>query len=256
MARLNLIGNPERKKSTITKKNQNQIIMEFTPLIRYLAAKMTARTRYSVELDEMISYGVLGLIDAINKYDKKRKNEFKTYAEFRIKGAMLDYMREQDPVSRSVRDQIKTIEKAKKTLEEKLGRTPTAKEMAKKLRMSINRYFDMTSYARPVAFLRIDDGGRKEDDDFTSSVELKDEHEEANPFYVASTASTKELMTDAMSKLNDKERAVVSLYYYDDMNFKKISQTIGVSESRACQLHSSAISRLKGVLKKVEQDLF
>ena len=255
MATLSLVKNPERKRSTICKKNQNQIIMEFSPLIKYLASKMTARTHYSVELDEMVSYGVLGLIDAINKYDKKRANEFKTYAEFRIRGAMLDYMREQDPVSRSVRDKIKMVEKAQKTLEEKLGRKPTAKEMARKLKVSIDEYFDITTYARPVAFLRIDDGGRKDEDDFTRCIELKDDNEDANPFNTVSNGSVKKLMTNAMSTLNEKERAVVSLYYYDDMNFKGIAQTIGVSESRACQLHSSAISRLKDVLKRFEGDL-
>ncbi len=246
MAGLSLIQNPERKKSTICKKNQNQIIMEFSPLIRYIASRMTAKTNYNVELDEMISYGVLGLIDAINKFDKNRNNEFKTYAEFRIKGAMLDYMREQDPVSRSVRDKIKMVEKAQKTLEEKLGRKPTAKETARKLKVSIDEYFDMTTYARPVAFLNIED----------NTVRIKDEHEGSNPFFMASNESVKKLMTNAMATLNEKEKAVVSLYYYDDMNFKGIAKTIGVSESRACQLHSSAISRLKGVLKSFEKDLF
>ncbi len=257
MATVSLIKNPERKRSTICKKNQNQIIMEFTPLIKYLANKMTARTHYTVELDEMISYGVLGLIDAIDKYDKKRKNEFKTYAEFRIRGAMLDYMREEDPVSRSVRDKIKLVEKAQRELEDKLKRKPTAKEMAKKLKVSMNGYFEMTNYARPVAFLRIEDGSSKNsDNNIINSIELKDEDEGSNPFDVASNCSIKKLMANAMAALNEKERSVISLHYYNDMNFRDIGKTIGVSESRVCQLHSSAISRLKGVLGKFEEDLF
>ncbi len=257
MTGLTLIKNPERKKTTICKKNRNQIIMEFTPLIKYLANKMVARTRYSVELDEMISYGVLGLIDAIDKYDRKRKNEFKTYAEFRIKGAMLDYMREQDPVSRSVRDKIKLIEKTQKELEEKLDRKPTAKEMARKLRVSIDEYFEISSYARPVAFLRIDQtGANKKDDTDLNSIELEDKNEQTDPFAMANTSSIKSFMMNSMINLSDKERSVVMLHYYDDMNFRDIGKTINVSESRVCQLHSSALAKLKNTLKNFEKELF
>lgn len=256
MATLSLIRNPERKRSTICKRNQNQIILEFTPLIKYLAGKMIARTHYSVELDEMISYGVLGLIDAIDKYDKKRKNEFKTYAEFRIKGAMLDYMREEDPVSRSVRDKIKLVEKAQRELEDKLKRRPTAKEMAKKLKVTMDQYFEMTNYARPVAFLRIEDGSsKKSDNNIINAIEIKDDGNEADPFDAASHCSIKQFMANAMATLNEKEKAVISLHYYNDMNFRDIGKTIGVSESRVCQLHCSAISRLKNTLSKFEEDL-
>lgn len=235
MARINLVKNRERKRSTINKKHQNEIINEFSPLIKYWAVKMSARTHYAIECDEMISYGVLGLIDAIAKYDKKRKNEFKTYAEFRIKGAMLDHLREQDPLSRSVRDKVKLVEKIKKELQEKLDREPKAIEMAKKMKISIDKYFELTSYARPVAFVTQN----------TDNV--------ADPNDIVDRTSLKNLMINALATLDDKERTVVSLYYYDDANLKKIGQTMGISESRVSQLHSSAMLKLRNILNNLEE---
>ena len=245
--------NKKGKQIAINKRNQNKIIMEYTPLIRFIAKKIVARSRYALELDEMVSYGVLGLIDAIEKFDRTKDNQFKTYAEFRIRGAMLDYLREQDSVSRSVRDKIKTVEKATRELEEKLGRRPSSEEISIALKLSSDEFFELSSYARNNSFLSIDsyisNSGEK------ALAQFADESELANPADRAEFESIKKVLANAVAMLPEKERLVVALYYYEELCLKEIGDTLNISESRASQLHSRAVQKLKDLLANTKEDL-
>jgi len=230
----------------ITPKNQNKIITEYSPLIKFIAGKVVAKSRYNLELDEMVSYGVLGLIDAIKKFDNTRDNQFKTYAEYRIKGAMLDYMREQDTVPRSVRDKIKLLEKTSRELQEVLGHKPSDEEMTKELKLSKDEYFDMTKNARTNSFISIDD---------TTHGEREYSDEVSDPFNKVESESTKQFISNAIATLPEKERTVIALYYYEEMNLKEIGEELGISESRACQLHSRAVGQLRSILDKAKEGL-
>lgn len=230
----------------ITPRNQNKIITEYSPLIKYIANKMVVKSRYHLELDEMFSYGVIGLIDAIEKFDKKRDNQFKTYAEFRIKGAMLDYLREQDTVPRSIRDKIKLLEKTTRELEEKLGRKPSDDELRKRLKISKDDYYDMTKSAHNNSFICIDEPTH-------SQREYSDEV--SNPLNKIESESTKQFIANAIAMLPEKQKTVIALYYYEEMSLKDIGDSLGISESRACQLHSKAVLKLKSILSKAKEDL-
>ena len=245
--------NKERRKSTINKKNQNTIIMEYTPLIRFIAKKMVVKSRYALELDEMVSYGVLGLIDAIDKFDKTKDNQFKTYAEFRIRGAMLDYLRDQDSVSRSVRDKIKLVEKTTKELEERLGRRPNNDEISKKLRLSKEEYFELSSCAKSNCFLSIE--GNMNSDGEPAALQLADSDELSDPSHKVEFESIRKVLANAIATLGEKEQQVVALYYYEELNLKEIGATLNISESRASQLHSKAVQKLKTLLGTAKEDL-
>jgi RNA polymerase sigma factor FliA len=244
--------NKEKKQTKVNKRNQNTIIMEYTPLIKFIAQKIVAKSRYALELDEMISYGVIGLIDAIDKFDKTKDNQFKTYAEYRIKGAMLDYLREQDSVSRSVRDKIKLVEKATRELEEKLGRKPNGDELSKKLRLSKEEFYELSNCARSNCFLSID--GHTSNNNDSPYAQFADDDELSNPCNKAEFESIKKVLANAIATLPEKERLVVALYYYEELSLKEIGDTLSISESRASQLHSKAMEKLKDLLDASKED--
>ena len=254
MASTNLAGINE-KKFKINHRNQNQIIMEFSPLIKYLANKVAARSGYSVEVDEMFSYGVLGLIDAIEKYDPTHENKFKTYAEFRIRGAMLDYLREQDFIPRSVRDKIKMLDKTRIELEKDLCRRPTGTEIAAKLDISDEEYYELSNYAKSASFLSIEASACDTSDSKRTVLRLRDENTNADPAEKASYESIKKVLENNINELPEREKLVVSMYYYDEMSMKDIAGTLQISESRASQLHAKAMMTLKCRLNNIKEDL-
>jgi RNA polymerase sigma factor for flagellar operon FliA len=240
----------------IKPRNQNKIIIEFTPLIKYLASKMVSRCNYSIELNEMVSYGVLGLIDAIEKYDSTRDNKFKTYAEFRIRGAMLDYLRDQDFTPRSVRDKIKLLDKTTKELEKDLCRKPTATEIAQKLSISYEDYFQLENYTKKVCFLSLEAVSRDTDSTRVKpTLKIVSNDAKSNPAEKASIDSVKNTLEEAIASLTEREQKLIQMYYYEDMNMKEIAQALEVCESRASQLHAKAMQTLKARLENVKEDL-
>ena len=254
MTRTNLL-NINEKKLRITPKNQNQIIMEFSPLIKYLAHKIVVRSKYNVEVDEMVSYGVLGLIDAIGKYDKTHENKFKTYAEFRIRGAMLDYLRDQDSIPRSTRDKVKLLEKTRIELEKDLCRRPTGSEIAAKLDISDEDYYQLANYAKNISFLSIDASTFDNSEVRKPVLRLCDESIGANPAEKVSYESVKKVLDGAITELPEREKDIVSMYYYDEMSMKDIAAKLNISESRASQLHAKAMMTLKCKLNNIKEDL-
>ena len=247
--------NINEKKLKINSKNQNQIIMEFSPLIKYLAHKIVAKSRYNVEVDEMVSYGVLGLIDAISKYDKSRENKFKTYAEFRIRGAMLDYLRDQDFIPRSTRDKVKLLDKTRIELEKDLCRRPTGSEIAAKLDISDEEYYELTNYAKSISFLSIEASTLDNSELKRPVLHLCDESRGSNPAEKVSFESVKKVLDNAIIELPEREKQIVSMYYYDEMSMKEIAGMLNISESRASQLHAKAMMTLKCNLNNVKEDL-
>ncbi|MBN1113747.1 MAG: FliA/WhiG family RNA polymerase sigma factor [Oligoflexia bacterium] len=234
---------------------QNQIIMEYAPLIKYLANKIVIKTNYSVEIDELVNCGVLGLIDAIEKYDDTRENKFKTYAEFRIRGAMLDYLRGQDWTPRSVRDKAKLIEREERELEEKLGRKPSETELAGKMQLSIDDFHKLASGAKASSFLSIEESLFGNENNKQKIFAVPDESYTSNPMNRATLASMKNIIASAIEDLPEREKMIIALYYYEEMNLKEIGAVLNISESRVSQLHSQAIRVLKERLAMFREDL-
>lgn len=238
-------------RSTVDPKVKDEIIIEYAPLIKYIAQKIASRLPANVELDDLISCGVIGLMDAIEKFDPTRDNKFKTYAEFRVRGAILDELRAQDWVPRSVREKAKLVEKTYAKLESELGRPAKDEEMCKELNITQDEFYDLLNKAKSVSVLNIDDSSTFNRGDKKLMIGLMENNRSSNPFSAVSYKNSRERIKDGIKSLPEKQRLVLSLYYYEDLNLKEIGQVLDVTESRVSQLHTQAILKLRGKLKNI-----
>jgi len=229
---------------------RENLILKYASLIKYIAQRIAARLPANIELDDLISSGVIGLMDAIDKYDASRDNKFKTYAEFRIRGAILDELRAQDWVPRSVREKAKQLERCYSKIEQQLGRQATDEEVCEQLNITQEEYHDMLSQVRSVSLLSFDDLTNFSRADKRSLQTNADATGRGNsPYNEVNIASLKQMIADSIRDLPEKQRLVLSLYYYEDLNLKEIGRVLDVTESRVSQLHTQAILRLKGRLR-------
>ncbi len=230
---------------------RDRLVVEYAPLIKYIAQKIAARLPTNIELDDLISSGVIGLMDAIEKYDASRDNKFKTYAEFRIRGAILDELRAQDWVPRSVREKAKTLERCYSRIEQQKGRQATDEEVCADLGISQNEYHEMLNQVRSVSLLSFDDVQNFSKADKRALHGLGDQanSKAPTPYSEVTHASLKKMISEAINDLPEKQRLVLSLYYYEDLNLKEIGRVLDVTESRVSQLHTQAIIRLKSKLR-------
>ena len=233
-----------------TNSTRDKLIVEYAPLIKYIAQKIAARLPANIELDDLISSGVIGLMDAINKYDASRDNKFKTYAEFRIRGAILDELRAQDWVPRSVREKAKQLERCYAKIEQTQGRQATDEEVCEALSLSQEEFHDMLNQVRSVSLLSYDDLSSFSKADKRTLHGFGDSGSRTpTPFNEVNVAAVKKMIAEAIRDLPEKQRLVLSLYYYEDLNLKEIGRVLDVTESRVSQLHTQAILRLKGKLR-------
>jgi RNA polymerase sigma factor for flagellar operon FliA len=230
--------------------SRDQLVLEYAPLIKYIAQKIAARLPANIELDDLISSGVIGLMDAMEKYDASRDNKFKTYAEFRIRGAILDELRAQDWVPRSVREKAKILERCYAKIEQQKGRQATDEEVCQELGINQNEYHELLNQVRSVSLLSYDDLSHFSKADKRALHGVTDQGAKApTPFSEVNVAYLKKMISDAIRDLPEKQRLVLSLYYYEDLNLKEIGRVLDVTESRVSQLHTQAILRLKAKLK-------
>lgn len=230
---------------------RDRLVVEYAPLIKYIAQKIAARLPTNIELDDLMSSGVIGLMDAIEKYDASRDNKFKTYAEFRIRGAILDELRAQDWVPRSVREKAKTLERCYVRIEQQKGRQATDEEVCADLGVSQEEYHEMLNQVRSVSLLSFDDvqNFSKADKRALHGFSDVSNYKSPTPFSEVNHAALKRMISEAINDLPEKQRLVLSLYYYEDLNLKEIGRVLDVTESRVSQLHTQAILRLKGKLR-------
>ncbi len=234
----------------ISPDQKDKIIVEYAPLIKFIAQKIAIRLPANIEVDDLISSGVIGLMDAIDKYDPTRDNKFKTYAEFRIRGAILDELRAQDWVPRSVRDKAKMLDRTVLRLEASLGRQPSEEEVCEALSISLDEYHDLINQVRPVSMLSIDEAATFSNVDKKSILNLLEAAAITSPFHQLNLKTVKDVITDAIKDLPEKQRLVLSLYYYEDLNLKEIGLILNVTESRVSQLHAQAVSKLRARLNE------
>jgi RNA polymerase sigma factor FliA len=230
------------------------LIMDYAPLIRFVAQRIAARLPSNIDIDDLISAGVIGLMDAIEKYDPSRDNKFKTYAEFRIRGAILDELRSQDWVPRSVREKAKKIERMYAELEQRHGRPISDTELSDALGMDLEEYYDMVAKVKAVTLLSIDEMTGPNQHDRKSLIECLENLSSKNPFTQLKSKGVRELLMRNIDELPEKQRLVLSLYYYEDLNLKEIGRILEVTESRVSQLHTQAVTRLRTKLKAIISD--
>jgi RNA polymerase sigma factor for flagellar operon FliA len=232
-----------------------KLISEFAPIIRYLAQRLAFRLPPSLDVEDLIHAGVIGLMDAIGKYDPSREARFQTYAEFRIRGAMLDEIRSLDWMPRSVREKIALFQRTTEQLSKDLGRAPSEEELAAALKMDADQYEAFLFQAKGISLLHLEDFGLEAGDERRFIESLADLNAE-NPLLSLLSQGLRRRLIEAIDRLSEKERQMISLYYFEELTMKEIGQIMKVTESRICQLHAQAIAKLKGLMKDREKESF
>jgi RNA polymerase sigma factor for flagellar operon FliA len=248
-----LLRELKESNSEIPASLKEQIVLEHAPLIRYIVNRIAVRLPSHIDLDDLHNTGVIGLMDAIDKYDPDKNCKFKTYAEFRIKGAILDQLRSLDWVPRSVRQKSRRLERAYGEVEQRLGRSASEEEVADSLGLQLDKFHELMNQVRGISLVNLEElrgNGGDGDRAGTFADVVEDVHSE-NPFATLKLSETKGLIADTIGALPEKERLVVSLYYYEDLNMKEIGQILGITESRVCQIHTKAVLRLRAKLKGI-----
>lgn len=228
--------------------DRDAALRQYVPLVRRLAHHMIAKLPPSVEVDDLIQVGMIGLAEALTRFEATQGVQFETFATQRIRGAMLDELRENDWMSRGSRKSQKEIEHAVHRLEHRLGRSPAESEIAAELKMSLVDYQSLLGKVRGTQLIYLEDmtGGNKDDDGFL------DRHvgdPEADPENRLSDTRMRKALVEAIKALPEREQFIMSMYYEQDMNLKEIAAVLGVTESRICQLHSQSIARLRAKMR-------
>ena len=220
---------------------RDQLILEYINVVNLVAGRMGMYLGYTVEYDDLVGYGIFGLIDAIDKYDMAKNVKFETYASLRIRGSILDHIRKLDWVPRTLRQKQKKMDTVSAKLEEDLGRPATDKEIADELGLSLDEYEGWKSEAELTNLISLDDyleqGNEGRLDAFGSRF--------VGPEAAVEQEEMKKMLTDALMTLTEKEQRVVTLYYYEELTLKEISEVLEVSESRVSQLHTKALKKIK-----------
>jgi len=227
--------------------DRQDYVRQYAPLVRRLAHQMIAKLPANVELDDMIQAGMMGLMDAVGRYEESQGTAFEAYASSRIRGAMLDELRANDWLPRSARKSQRDIENAIHRLEQKLRRAPSEAEIARELNMGVSAYQEMLNEARGAQLIYFDDLGHADDDEDYLERHVADE--KGNPGDILRDKRFRTALVAAIEELPERERQLMGMYYEQEMNLREIGAVMGVTESRVCQLHSQAVARLRSKLK-------
>jgi RNA polymerase sigma factor FliA len=224
------------------------LLKQYSTLVRRLAHQMIAKLPANIELDDLIQVGMIGLADALTRFDASQGVQFETFATQRIRGAMLDELRGGDWMSRGSRRQQRNIEAAVHKLEQKLGRAPAESEIAREMDISLPEYQELLGKVRGTQLVYLEDMNGDDGDQDYLDRHVADE--DVNPLAMLQDRRMREALVDAIKNLPEREQYVMSMYYEQDMNLKEIAAVLGVTESRICQLHSQSIARLRVKLRE------
>lgn len=228
--------------------DRNALIRQYQPLVHRLAHHMMAKLPASVEVDDLIQVGLIGLSEALSRYETGQGAQFETFATQRIRGAMLDELRENDWMSRGSRKNQKDIEQALRRLEHRLGRSPIESEIAAELGLSLSDYQSLLGKVRGTQLIYLEDMGRSgEDDDGFLDRHVVDN--DADPLNLLGDQRLRQALVTAIKTLPEREQFVMSMYYEQDMNLKEIAAVLNITESRVCQLHSQSVARLRAKMR-------
>ncbi len=235
----------EKYKITGELEIRDMLIINYSHLVKLIAGRLNIYFGSNVEYDDLVGYGVFGLIDAIDRFDLDKKVKFETYASLRIRGAILDSIREMDWVPRSLRQKSKELEKVYCSLENKLGRSATDNEVADKLGISMKEFNKLIKEVNITTTISLEEFFEQ---NYDTGGGIADKKNEGCPESYIELVETKNMLADTIEKLPEKEKNVVSMYYYEELTLKEISKIMGVTESRISQLHTKALMRMRGKL--------
>lgn len=229
--------------------DREAMLRQYVPLVRRLAHHMIAKLPPSVEVDDLIQVGMIGLAEALSRFQANQGVQFETFATQRIRGAMIDELREGDWMSRGSRKSQKEIEHAVAQLEHRLGRSPKESEIAEELHMSLVEYQSLLTKVRGTQLVYLEDMTSSGDDE-DGFLDRHSGDAEADPASLLSNQRMREALVGAIKLLPEREQYIMSMYYEHDMNLKEIAAVLNVTESRVCQLHSQSIARLRAKMRQ------
>ncbi|GAA0085582.1 FliA/WhiG family RNA polymerase sigma factor [Clostridium sp. MB05] len=230
--------------------HKEQVVEKYIPLVKYLASRvMLGKTKY-LEYEDLVSYGIVGLLDAISRYDSSKGMKFSSYATLRIKGAMIDEIRKNRPISKGAMDKLAKYNESVEKLQNRYMREPSLQEIAKELNISVQEVAQVENYINYMSVMSLESIIYSDDDDVTIMETLEDKNT-ISPEESLEYKEKIEILSEAIEKLKEKDKLILNLYYYEKLTLKEIGQILEVSESRVCQLHSRAIRNLRGIMQKV-----
>lgn len=229
---------------------KEQIIQEYIPLVKYIASRVMFGKNKYMEYEDLVSYGMIGLMDALNKFDSTKGMKFSSYASIRIKGAMIDELRKNRPISKGAMDKLNRYNKAIDILQGEFLREPTNDEIAKHLDISLSEVAEIENYINYISMVSLESVIFSDDEDVNLIGIIEDKNSPSPDTYLQDKEQL-EILTKAISLLKEKDRTILNLYYYEKLTLKEIGAILNVSESRVCQLHSRSIANLRECMKKL-----
>jgi RNA polymerase sigma factor FliA len=244
------VENPSIGRGKPSGAERDQLIIQYLPWVKFIALRMAAKLPSHIQAEDLISAGVIGLIDALDKFNPTREVQFKTYAQIRIQGAMKDELRALDWASRSMRQKVKRLEHAYATLEQEFGRPPSSEEVASSLGVEMDAFEEMLDDVKGTSLISLEDLGQgPPSEDKSDLLEALLTRQDQDPLEVLNLHDLKKALTLTIAELPEKERLVLSLYYFEELTMKEVGKVLSLTESRISQLHTQAVLRLRGKLK-------
>ncbi|HSF30931.1 MAG TPA: FliA/WhiG family RNA polymerase sigma factor [Candidatus Tectomicrobia bacterium] len=241
---------PSIREGRLSETERDQLIIQYLPWVKFIALRMAAKLPTHVQAEDLISAGIIGLIDALDKFNPAREVQFKTYAQIRIQGAMKDELRALDWASRSMRQKVKRLEHAYAILEQELGRPPSSEEVAGSLGIEMDTFEEMLDDVKGTSLVSLEDLGQgPASEDKSSLLEALLTRQDQDPLEMLNLQNLKKALTLTIAELPEKERLVLSLYYFEELTMKEVGKVLNLTESRISQLHTQAVLRLRGKLK-------
>ena len=228
--------------------NKDDFVVQFTPLVKRIAYHMMTKLPASVQVDDLIQAGMIGLLDAIKRYEGSYGRQFESYASQRIRGSILDELREADWLPRSMRKKMRDVETTIRKLEQDLGHSPSEQELADELEISLNDYHKILQNARGAQLIYYEDFQKDDEDPFLDRFCVDSG---GDPLEALLDENLRALLIKAIDNLPPREKQVMGMHYEQEMNLREIGEVMGVSESRVCQLHTQAVSRLRSRMRSI-----
>lgn len=246
-----VMGSMPKEEPPAFLENRDEMIIAHMPMVKYLVNKIASQLPPHLDREDLMSAAVIGLITAAERFDPSRGVQFKTFVEQRIRGTIMDELRAQDWLTRSVRDKYKRLEREFSLLEQKLGRNPTSEEVAEAMEMELGEYYRLLEEVHFLSVVSLDDSWEDEDGSPFGLLDVLEDKGAENPQQQMLNREMVTLMADAIESLPEKERIVITLYYFEEMNLKEIGAVLSLTESRICQLHSQAVLRLRSRIRNI-----
>ncbi|AJA47904.1 RNA polymerase sigma factor WhiG [Clostridium pasteurianum DSM 525 = ATCC 6013] len=236
-----------------TSDTKEAVVKKYIPLVKYIASRVIIGKNKYVEYEDLVGYGMVGLMDAINKFDNSKGMKFSSYASIRIKGAMIDELRKNSPISKGAMDKLNKYNQIIEMLQKELLREPTYEEIAEAFGGTIGEIAEVENYINYMSVTSLENLVFSEEDDMPVISTIEDKNS-PSPEKTLEEKEQIEFLAKALDILNEKDKTVLSLYYYEGLTLKEIGKVLSVSESRVCQLHSRAIVHLRQALKKLKYE--